>query len=153
MRQSLSERYVSNAGVGPLLWVGLFVTAVVAACALIDPSTTRFLAHQVEAGYPSYPSDRVDAAVRTYVVILVTIGVLGLVGWVATLLLVRTGRRRIAAWIGAFLCAAGILIALIGLVTPDTSGAIGLAPVFGWSLLAPCVLGAIAVVAMFRRRT
>ena len=41
-----------------------------------------------------------------------------------------------------------LVIALIGLTTPDTSGMIGLAPVFGWLLLIPGLFGAIALVRM-----
>ncbi|WP_157162784.1 hypothetical protein [Actinoalloteichus spitiensis] len=152
MRQSLSQTSEMSRGVRPALWAGLAVTAAVTAWALIDPSTTRLLAGQIEIGYPSYPSDQIDSAAGAYVAILVSVGVLGMAGWGATLLLVHTGRRWAAAWVGGVLCAAGILVALTGLVTPDTSGVTGLAPVFGWALLAPCVVGVLAVAAMFTRR-
>ncbi|MFT4225485.1 hypothetical protein [Micropruina sp.] len=83
--------------------------------------------------------------------ILATVGVIGLIGWFVTIRLARRGRGA-ARWLDAVVSAFILVIALIGLTTPDTSGMIGLAPVFGWLLLIPGLFGAIALVRM-RRRT
>ncbi|GAA1106707.1 hypothetical protein ACFQXA_22145 [Nocardiopsis composta] len=133
-----------------LLWAGLLATALTTLYAVVDPLTTRLLAAQVEAGYPSYTPEEVGTAAGAYVAILAAIGVLGIAGWVVTILLARAGKRA-AVWLGVVLCAVGVLVALTGLATPDTSGTIGLAPVFGWLLLAPCAIGAFALAAMWRR--
>lgn len=135
----------------PLLWVALGVCAVTTVLALIDPWTTGLLAGQVASGYPHYGSAQIGAAVSAYVVILATVGVIGLIGWFVTIRLARRGRGA-ARWMDAVVSAFILVIALIGLTTPDTSGMIGLAPVFGWLLLIPGLFGAIALVRM-RRRT
>ena len=63
---------------------------------------------------------------------------------------VSTGRAwgRLVATI-AF--AAGTTVALSALLTKDTSGEVGLAPLLGWIGLLPCVAGLITVVRLWRR--
>jgi membrane glycosyltransferase len=131
------------------LSAGLAATTLITVFALVDPVSTRFIAAQVEAGYPSYTQAQIDDAVALYVGILVSVGTAGIIGWITALLLVWA-RKRAAFWTGTVLGAIGVLIAATALATRDTSGTIGLAPVFGWLLLIPCAIGAAALVTMRR---
>ncbi|MFD5214333.1 hypothetical protein [Microbacterium sp. NPDC058345] len=145
MSKSLSEPKTARR----LLTAGAVATASITLFALIDPVSTRLIAAQVQAGYPGYSSAEIDRAAVMYVGILVIVGVLGALGWGATILL--SGRhRRLAFWLGLSLGAIGLLVAGAALATTDTSGTIGLAPVFGWLLLVPCGLGLTALIALRR---
>jgi hypothetical protein len=145
MGKSLSPK-ISSAALRAL-WAGSAVTALITVLALVDPLSTHLLGTHVAAGYPTYTDAEIDRAVAIYVTILVIVGILGTAGWVTTIRLARAGRRS-AVWTGAALCTAGALIAVTGLTVTDTSGMVGLAPTFGWLLLAPCAIGVAALVLM-----
>ena len=151
MRKSLSETSSATRGEQTLLWSGLIATALIAVWALVDPLTGKLLARQVQEGYPSYSAAEASGEATIYMLILVTVGVLGVLGWITTLLLIRKGKRAAAVWTGSALCIVGILLAVTGLTMTDESGVVGLAPAFGWALLVPCVLGVLAIIAMWRK--
>lgn len=69
---------------------------------------------------------------------------LGVAGWLST---IWATRRRMgwARWAATALFVLGTLVALTALLTKDTSGETGLAPLLGWIGLLPSVAGAWAV--------
>ncbi|WP_109211790.1 MULTISPECIES: hypothetical protein [Microbacterium] len=127
-----------------LLYLGAALTLVAAALPLV-PHFRALLRDHVSAGYPGYTQPDVDTAVTTYVGILVVVGGLGLLGWGAALWAAHAGARA-TRWLMAGLLVAGALLAIAALTIRDTSGDVGLAPLFGWLLVAPCVAGAAAFV-------
>lgn len=124
--------------------------AVLTAAATVAPFFARpTLADHIRAGYPQYTQGHIDSAVTAYLMILAGVGVLGLEGWFATIWAVRRGLSW-ARWVAGAMFAAGLSVALTGLLVKDTSGDVGLAPLWGWIGIAPCVAGAIAVTRLWR---
>lgn len=130
------------------LSVGLLLTIVAAVAPFVERS--RLAAH-ISAGYPEYTAGEVTAAVDAWLIVLATVGVLGLAGWLLTSWAVATGKRW-AALVTAALFVLGLATAVAGLTFTETPGDVGLAPVFGWLLLLPCLPGLLAVVLTMRRR-
>ncbi|MEU4575322.1 hypothetical protein ACBI99_20235 [Nonomuraea sp. ATR24] len=129
-----------------LLYLGAGLTAL---AALVPFASRSLLAGHIRAGYPSYGTGAIDAAVTAYLVILATAGALGLAGWLGTAWAARAGRRWArAAAIG--LLVAGACVAVAALTVRDTSGDVGLAPLLGWLQVLPCAAG-LAAVALWRR--
>lgn len=129
------------------MYAGLALTVV----ALITPYLDRdVLADHIRAGYPTYSPQRVDDAVTTWLVILTVIGVLGIAGWVSTIWATQAGRpwTRWAATAGV---GVGTTVALTAALTRDTSGEVGLPPLFGVLVLLPCLAGVVAVALLWRR--
>ncbi len=132
------------------LYVGALLTAVAAAAPFIDRLTGQVLAAHIRHGYPTYSDHRVNAAVTTWLVLLAVVGILGLATWALTIWAVKADRAwsRLVATI-AF--GVGTTVALSALLTKDTSGEVGLAPLLGWIGLLPCVAGLVAVARLWRR--
>jgi len=133
-----------------LLTAGAAATVVVAALPFIA-SFRAVLAAHVAAGYPAYSPEAIDAAVAAYTGILVTVGAIGLVGWIASAWAAYRD-SRIARPLMAVLLALGLVVAVTGLTMRDTSGDVGLAPMFGWMLLGLCAVGAAALAAWRREK-
>jgi hypothetical protein len=131
------------------LYVGLLLTLAATAAPYVDRATGQVLAAHLRAGYPSYTQARIDTAVTTWSVLLTAVGVLGLAGWVATIRAVRTGRSW-ARWEAVAMLGAGVAVALTALLTRDTSGDVGLAPLLGVIGLLPPLAGVVAVVLLWR---
>lgn len=129
---------------------GLALTVVATIVSYTDRTTTHLLADHIRAGYPGYDTSRVDAAVGTYLVLSSVVGALGVLGWLGTAWAVRAGTRW-ARPMATALFVLGTVIGLTGLLAKDTSGATGLPPALGWSGVAPCLAGAVAVVLLWRR--
>ncbi len=131
------------------MYAGLVLTVVATVAPYVDRASGNVLADHVRHGYPTYSEGRVDSAVTAWLAILTVVGVLGLAGWAASIWATRTGRSwtRPAATL-AF--GAGTALALTALLTKDTSGEVGLAPVLGWIGVLPCVAGVVAVVSLWR---
>ncbi|GAB2957439.1 hypothetical protein ACFMQL_39155 [Nonomuraea fastidiosa] len=129
-----------------LLYVGAALTAIAALLPFFAKGT---LADHIRAGYPAYTPGEIDAAVNAYLIILGTIGFLGLLGWFSTVWAVNAGKDW-AIWMAVGLLVIALLIAIAGLTVKDNSGDVGLAPLFGWLLALPCVPG-LAAVALWRR--
>src|SRR5690606_24078631 len=83
--------------------------------------------------------------------ILLVVGLLGVGGWLVTLWGARR-RARWTTWVAVALLLGALVVAVTGLTLQDTSGDVGLAPLQGWLQLAPCVVGALAVASLWRRR-
>lgn len=127
-----------------LMRTGLVLTV---AAAVLPLFAREPLEDHVRAGYPAYPDGRIDTAVTTWLVILVAFGVVGVLGWMVSIRAVRGPNGRLVATL-MFVVGGGTSLALA--LTNDTSGDVGLAPVFGWVLLAPCLAGLAAVALLWR---
>jgi hypothetical protein len=132
----------------PVLWAGLAATALVTAAAWVGSDV---LGDHVAASYPAYDAAEVDAAVTAYLAVLTTVGALGAVTWAVVARAARAGRAW-APWAGTAALVLALGVALAGLTVRDTSGDVGLAPALGWAQLAPCAVGLVAVVLLWRRR-
>lgn len=101
-------------------------------------------ADHIRAGYPTYTSARIDTAVTVWRAILTVVGALGVACWLSTIRATRRG-KGCARWAATALFVLGTLVALTALLTKDTSGETGLAPLLGWIGPLPSVAGAWAV--------
>ncbi len=131
------------------LYVGAALTLAATVAPYIDLQTGQVLADHIRDGYPQYSRSRVNTAVTTWMALLTVAGVLGLGSWLWTIWAVKTHRRwtREAA---TAIFVAGTGLALTALLTKDTSGEVGLAPLLGWIGLLPCSAGLCAVVMLWR---
>lgn len=136
-------------GVIPIMIVGMTLTAIATVVPFIDRVTTAVMADHIREGYPAYEEGEIGNAVTVYLVILATIGVLGLAGWLASLWAVQRGKNW-ARWLATGLLVSAICLAIAGLTVRDTSGDIGLAPLMGWLLILPCLPGLMAVARMWK---
>ncbi|TCP42089.1 hypothetical protein EV191_12455 [Tamaricihabitans halophyticus] len=142
MTKTVQRRWVAVT-----LHAGLALTVLATIVPYVDRAV---LVNHIRAGYPSYTQAELDSAVSTYLVLLSIIGALGVIAWLWTVWAVRTDKRwaRPAATVMFVL---GTSIGLIALLTKDTSGATGLPPTLGWIGLAPCLVGAVAVMLVWKR--
>lgn len=132
------------------LYAGALLTLLALAAPYVDRSVGNVLAAHVRAGYPDYSAGRIDTAVTAYVVILTVVGVLGLLGWTGSIWAV-TARKRWSPPLVSSMFVLGLCVAASGLLIKDTSGQVGLAPLLGWIGMLPCLAGAVAAVAVWRR--
>ncbi|MCR6482978.1 hypothetical protein M8542_09110 [Amycolatopsis sp. OK19-0408] len=130
------------------LGTGLVLTVAAAVYPFADRD---LLAGHIRAGYPAYTGAQVDQAVSTSLVLLAVVGALGVLGWLATIGVVRAGKRW-APPAASVLLVLGAGVALTVLLVRDTSGDTGFPAVLGWAGLAPCVAGVVAVGLMWTRR-
>jgi hypothetical protein len=129
---------------------GLLLTVGATIAPWVDHATHNVLAQHVRDGYPAYPPARVDSAVETWLLILSIVGVLGIASWLWMIWAVKARKRWVRpAASGIFLL--GVLVALTGLLTKDTSGDAGLAPLLGWIGMLPSLAGLAAVSVLWRR--
>lgn len=137
--------------IGPtmaMLGVGGALTLILAVLPL-TPYFRGLQGDHVREGYPSLRLEDVDAAVTAYVVILGVTGGLGLIGWCVA---IWAARKRAGAtrWVMALFLTAGAVLTVAALSIRDTSGDIGVAPLFGWLLVVPCLVG-VAALASWQR--
>jgi len=137
--------YLRHRSVLAMTIAGMALTVIVMLVPFIDRATTTILADHIRDGYPVYEKAEIDNAVTAYLVIMATIGVLGLAGWLGTLWAVQRGKRW-ARWIAVSMLVIAVCIAMTGLTVRDTSGDVGLAPLFGWLLVLPCLPGLVVAV-------
>ena len=133
------------------MYVGLVLTIGAMIAPFVDRSRGNVLADHIRDGYPTYTAARIDEAVTAWLVILSVVGALGIVTWVGTIWAVRAGKGW-ARWAATAAFALGTSVALTALLTRDTSGDVGLAPVLGWIGMAPCLVGLVAVTMLWRKR-
>ncbi|WP_235735248.1 hypothetical protein [Nocardioides alcanivorans] len=130
-----------------LLGAGL-VLSVIAAC--VPLLAQQVLEDHIRDGYPAYSDGRVDSAVTAWLALLATLGGLGVVGWLVSIVAVR--RQRRARLVVTVMATLGLGVSLTAALTQDTSGEVGLAPLFGLLVLLPCVAGVVAAVLVWRLR-
>ncbi|MGH3632224.1 MAG: hypothetical protein ACRDRL_32880 [Sciscionella sp.] len=123
------------------LLVGLALTVITLIGSYLDRTG---IAGHIHAGYPNYAQAQIDTAVRTYLIILTIVGVLGLGCWLTIIWAVNTGKRWVR-WVATGIFAIATTLALTLLLIKDTSGDTGLPPLLGWTGLLPCVAGLLAV--------
>jgi hypothetical protein len=129
---------------------GLALTVVATALPFVDRAGSSGLAGHLRAGYPGYSTERIDAAVGTYLVYLSVMGLIGIACWLGTMWAVRTGKRW-ARGAATTIFAAATMVALADLLVRDTSGDTGLPPLVGWVGALPCLAGLVVVALLWRR--
>jgi hypothetical protein len=132
-------------------YAGLGLTLLATLAPFIDRATTNQIAEHIRAGYPGYTTTEVDAATVTSLVLLGSIGVLGITAWLVTARAIVTAKRWAPIVATAFLVA-GVGVGLAELLTRDTSGDTGLPPMYGALALLPCVAGLVVVTTLWRGR-
>ena len=144
-----THHHHDRAAVGTM-YAGLALTVAAAAAPFVDRASGHVLADHIRDGYPTYSADRIDSAVTTWLVLLGAVGVLGVISWATSIWAVTSHKSwsRLAAT-AAF--AVGTVVALSALLTKDTSGEVGLAPMLGLIGMLPCVAGLGAVALLWRR--
>jgi hypothetical protein len=143
--------HVRTTGALAAMYAGLLLTVVAAVAPYVDRATGHVLADHIRHGYPTYPPERVDSAVGTWLAILTVVGALGIAGWVTTIWAVGT-HKPWARSTATVIFLAGTSVALTALLTKDSSGEVGLAPVLGWLGMLPSVAGLVAVALLWRQR-
>ena len=127
-----------------VMYAGLALSAIAALVPLLDRATGNLLAEHVRAGYPTFPPERIDTAVTTWLVYLSVVGAIGVLCWFLVIRVVRSGR-----WWGRLLATAvfilGLSVALFNLLVRDTSGDTGLPAALGWVGMVPALAGAVVV--------
>lgn len=129
---------------------GLALTAVATALPFVDRAGSSGLTGHLRAGYPAYSTERIDAAVDTYLLYLSIMGLLGTACWLGTMWAVRAGKRW-ARGVATTIFVAATMVALTDLLVRDTSGDTGLPPLVGWAGVLPCLAGLVAVALLWRR--
>lgn len=108
------------------------------------------MAEHIRDGYPDYTEARIDSAVTTYLITLSTIGALGVIAWLGTAWAVKAGKRW-ARPVATATFGLGTSVALAALLTKDTSGDTGLAPLLGWIGMLPCMAGLLAITLLWKQ--
>jgi hypothetical protein len=140
-----SAAYVRRA-----LYAGLALTVLTTLAPLIDLVTADSIGDHVRAAYPDWPADSVAADRNAITIYLVAVGVLGIAGWLWSIVGVARGKRW-ARWVSTTLFVLGATIALIdvsfGSAPYDT-----IVPTFHGTLgVLPPLAGVVAVVGLWRR--
>lgn len=132
------------------MYAGLVLTVVATVAPYVDRATGQVLADHIREGYPTYSADRIDSAVTTWLVLLSVTGVLGIVTWLVTIRAVRQ-HQGWARWEATAMFVVGTCAALTALLTKDTSGEVGLAPLLGGIGMLPSAAGLAALALLWRR--
>ncbi|MFC9975729.1 hypothetical protein ACFVH6_33055 [Spirillospora sp. NPDC127200] len=132
------------------MYAGLGLTVVAAIVPYLGRGPGHVLTDHVQAAYPAYTDAQVGSAVTTYLILLSVIGALGVAAWLWTIWTVKASKRwaRPAA---TAMFVLGTSVGLTGLLTKDTSGDTGLPPEVGWTGMAPCAAGLLAVTLLWIR--
>lgn len=130
------------------MYAGLLLTLTASLAPYLDRATGHVLADHIRHGYPMYNPDRVESAVTAWLALLTASGVLGIAGWTGTIWAAK-GRTAWAPPTATVMFVAGSGSALTALLTKDTSGEVGLAPLLGWIGMLPLLPGLVAVVMLW----
>ncbi|GLW96074.1 hypothetical protein [Microtetraspora sp. NBRC 16547] len=131
------------------MYAGLGLTVVAMIVPWIDLATGNVLAGHIRAGYPTFPQDRIDTAVMTWLVCLSVVGALGIIWWFFAIWAVRAGKRW-ARSVATLVFALSLSVALFALLVRDSSGDTGLPPLLGWVGMVPSLAGLLAVALLWR---
>lgn len=134
----------------PMLHLGLVVTVLVALAPVVDLLIVDSIKDHVRDAYPDWPASDVALDRNAIVIYLVSVGVLGVAGWLWTTWLQLRGSRRTRP-VATTLFVLALLVALTTVsmggeaydtIVPTTYGVLGLVPV---------VIGAVALVRIWRQ--
>lgn len=139
----------STDGAMAAMWAGLLLTVVATLAPYVDRVSGHVLADHIRDGYPRYGPERVGHAVTAWLVLLTAAGVLGILGWAGSMWAVRVDMAW-ARWTATSMFVAGTAVALTALLTKDTSGEVGLAPLLGWLGMLPSGAGLVTVGLLWR---
>jgi hypothetical protein len=137
--------------VRPALLTGLALTVLATVAPLIDLLTVDTIGDHVRAAYPDWSADLVTKDRNAITIYLVAVGVLGLAGWLWSLIALARNNRRLRA-IATTLLILGATIQLTTLsvggeayktIVPTLHGTLG---------VLPSLAGLVAVVGLWRRR-
>lgn len=131
-----------------LTGTGLVLTLALAVWPFLTPG---LLADHIRAGYPEYSAAEVGSAVVAWQAVLASVAGLGVLGWLWTFWSLRRPNRW-APFSATALLAVAVVVTLVLLLTPDTSGEVGLAPALGWAWLVPCLAGLAVTITAWRGR-
>ncbi len=131
------------------IYVGLALTIVASVVPFIDRSAWHVLSGHIRSAYPAYGNGEVDTAATAYLTILSVLGGMGIICWLAVAGAVHAGKAW-ARWAATGILAVAVCIALAGLLTKDTSGGVGLAPLLAWLQVMPCLAGVVAVASLWK---
>ncbi|KAA5837207.1 hypothetical protein ABT337_15510 [Saccharopolyspora hirsuta] len=133
-----------------VLHLGLALTVVAAAAPLIDVATADSLGDHVRSAYPTWPDDLISADRNAIVGYLAAIGVLGIGGWLWTIV----GARKHARWVrpvSVIMFALGASVALLNLSLSGGAYTNVIPPLFSALGALPALAG-LAAVALLRKR-
>lgn len=135
----------------PAMLVGLGLTAVATALALLDPAMADSVGNHVREAYPGWGADTVTTERTAILGWLVGTGVLGAVGWLSTIWAVRR-RKSWARWLAASWFALALLGAGLTLGTGGAAYDVIVPTPLGLVSALPLVAGGVALVRLWRRR-
>jgi hypothetical protein len=119
-----------TAGAIAAMYAGFLLTVAATVAPYVDRVTGHVLADHVRHGYPTYTQQRIDTAGDSWLGILTVVEVLGIVCWVGAIWAVKA-RKEWARPIATAMFVGGASLSLTALLTRDSSGEIGLAPLLG----------------------
>jgi hypothetical protein len=134
-----------------LFYLGLAVTALATIAPLVDLFTVDSIAGHVRDAYPTWPAGSVAADRNAIAIYLAVVGVLGMAGWVWAIILQSRASRR-TRMISTGLFALSALIALTDLSVGGESYDRIVPLSYGLAGLLPVLIGAVAVVELWRHR-
>jgi hypothetical protein len=132
------------------MYAGLVFTVAATVAPYVDRVTGHVLADHIRRGYPTYSQDRIDTAVDAWLAVLTILGVLGVVCWAGAIWAVRA-HKPWARPTATAMFLGGTGLALAALLTRDSSGEAGLAPLLGWIGMLPPLAGLAAVCLLWKR--
>ncbi|WP_433167402.1 hypothetical protein [Kribbella sp. CA-247076] len=132
------------------LYAGVLLTLVATLAPLIDLATADTIGEHVRSAYPGWSADDVAKDRMAITGYLVGVGVLGLAGWLWTIVAVARGKRGARA-VGTTLFLVGATVQLLSLsvggeayttIVPTLHGVIG---------FLPSLAGLVAVIGLWRK--
>ncbi|TCC50920.1 hypothetical protein E0H75_12250 [Kribbella capetownensis] len=142
----------SPAYVRPALYAGLLLTVLATLAPLIDLATADSIGDHVRAAYPSWSADDVAKDRAAITIYLVAVGVVGLAGWLTSIVGVARNKRW-ARWVSTTLLLLGATIQLTDLSVGGEAYSTIVPPLHGVIGVLPSLAGLVAVVGLWRRRT
>jgi hypothetical protein len=136
----------------PALFAGLVLTVLATIAPLIDLLTADSIGDHVRSAYPDWSADLVAKDRAAITIYLVAVGVLGLVGWLWSIVAVARGNRRVRG-ISTTLFVLGATIQLTTLSIGGDSYTTIVPPFHGVLALLPSLAGLVAVIGLWRRRS
>lgn len=133
------------------LYGGLLLTVVATLAPVVDLMTVDTIGDHVRAAYPDWSADAVAKDRNAITIYLVAVGLLGLVGWVWSIVAVARGSRRLRA-ICTTLFVVGATVQLIGLSVGGEAYTTIVPPLHGVIGFLPSLAGLVAVAGVWRRR-